>query len=36
MGKAQPDWNLYSVEFGFEVWSSAPGGVVTSFSQSIK
>ncbi len=36
MGKAQAAWNLYSIEFGFEVWSSAPGGVVTSFSQSIK
>ena len=36
MGKAQDDWNLYSIEFGFEVWSSAPGAEVTSFSQSIK
>jgi Glycosyl hydrolase family 12 len=36
MGKAQADWNLYSIEFGFEIWNSAPGAVVTSFSQSIK
>ena len=36
MGKAQNDWNLQSIEFGFEVWNGAGGGEVTSFSQSIK
>lgn len=36
MGKAGNDWNLHSVQFGFEVWNSASGGAVTSFSQAIQ
>jgi cellulose 1,4-beta-cellobiosidase len=36
MGKAQADWNLHSIQFGFEIWNGAAGGEVTSFSQSIK
>jgi Glycosyl hydrolase family 12 len=36
LGKAQNDWNLHSIQFGFEIWNGAPGAEVTSFSQSIK
>jgi len=36
LGKAQPDWNLHSVQFGFEIWNGSAGGEVASFSQSIK
>jgi cellulose 1,4-beta-cellobiosidase len=36
LGKAQNDWNLLSVQFGFEIWNGGNGASVTSFSQSIK
>jgi len=36
MGKAQNDWNLHSIQFGFEIWNGAPGAEVLSFSQSVK
>jgi hypothetical protein len=35
LGKAQADWNLHSIQFGFEVWNSAPGFAVTNFSQTV-
>jgi hypothetical protein len=35
LGKAQPDWNLHSIQFGFEIWNGVAGGGVTSFSQSV-
>lgn len=36
LGKAQPDWNLHSIQFGFEVWNGSAGGEVATFTQSIK
>ncbi len=36
LGKAQNDWNLHSVQFGFEVWNGATGAEVLSFTQGIK
>jgi cellulose 1,4-beta-cellobiosidase len=36
LGKAQNDWNLLSVQFGFEIWNGGNGASVNSFSQSIK
>jgi hypothetical protein len=36
IGKAQNDWNLHSVQFGFEIWNGGAGATVSSFSQSIK
>jgi len=35
LGKAQNDWNLHSIQFGFEVWNSALGFSVTSFKQAV-
>jgi hypothetical protein len=35
LGKAQPDWNLHSIQFGFEIWNGTAGGAVTSFIQSV-
>jgi hypothetical protein len=35
MGKAGNDWNLHSVQFGFEIWNSAPGFAVTEFRQGV-
>lgn len=36
MGKAQNDWNLHSIQFGFEIWNGTPGAEVLSFGQSVK
>jgi hypothetical protein len=35
LDEAQQDWNLFSVQFGFEIWNGAGGGAVTSFKQEI-
>jgi hypothetical protein len=35
LGKAGNDWNLHSIQFGFEVWNSAQGFAVTSFKQAV-
>jgi hypothetical protein len=35
LGKAQNDWNLHSIQFGFEIWNSAPGFAVTGFRQTV-
>ncbi len=35
MGKAQNNWNLHSIQFGFEIWNSAPGFAVSNFRQAV-
>lgn len=35
LGKAQNDWNLHSIQFGFEIWNGGSGGAVTSFRQAV-